>query len=100
MKCRINYPKVISQVNSIMDNVSELSAQIKILNQIEQDCRVVWKGQAADAFMEKLNILCSEMNRTKVQMSNLASTIKFCADTIKKEDEQASRRAATLKSGH
>ena len=33
MKCRINYPKVISQVDSIKNNVSELSAQIKILNQ-------------------------------------------------------------------
>ena len=69
MKCRINYPKVISQVDSIKNNVSELSAQIKILNQIEQDCRDVWKGQAADTFMEKLNVLCSEMNRTKVQLS-------------------------------
>ena len=33
-------------------------------------------------------------------MSDLASTIKFCADKIKKEDEQVNQRAAELKSGH
>ena len=34
------------------------------------------------------------------QMSNLASTIKYCADRIQREDREAEERAATLKSGH
>lgn len=100
MRYRINYSKVIAQVNSIMDNIAELSDQIKILEQMEQDCRNVWKGQAADTFIAKLNTLCDEMNRTKKQMASLASTIKFCADRIKKEDEQINKKAFVLKSGH
>lgn len=100
MKYRINYFKVISQANSIAGNATELSAQIKLLEQMEQDCRSVWKGQAADAFVTKLSALRSEMSRTKSQMSNLASTIKYCADRIQREDRQAEERATALKSGH
>lgn len=100
MAYRINYSKVISQANSIAGDAAELSAQIRILEQLEQDCRAVWKGQAADAFIAKLRTLRSEMNRTKSQISSLASTIKYCADRIQREDRQAEERAAALKSGH
>ena len=100
MKYRINYSKVISQANSISDDASQLSSLIKLLEQMEQDCRAVWKGQAADAFISKLSTLRSEMNRTRSQMSNLASTIKYWADRIQREDREAEERAATLKSGH
>lgn len=99
MKYRINYSKVISQANYISDNASQLSSQIKALEQIEQDCRAIWKGQASDAFIAKLSTLRSEMNRTRSQMSNLASTIKYCADRIQREDRQAEERAAALNSG-
>lgn len=100
MKYRINYSKVISQANSISDDASQLSSLIKLLEQMEQDCRAVWKGQAADAFISKLSTLRNEMNRTRSQMSNLSSTIKYCADRIQREDREAEERAATLKSGH
>lgn len=100
MKYRINYSKVISQADLIAGDALELSTQIKLLEQIEQDCRTAWKGQAAEAFIAKLSTLCSEMSRTKSQMSNLASTIKYCADRIQREDRQAEERAAALKSGH
>lgn len=100
MKYRINYSKVISQAESIAGDASELSAQIKMLEQMEQDCRTSWKGQAADAFIAKLSALRSEMSRTKNQMSTLASTIKYCADRIQREDRQSEERAAALGSGH
>ncbi len=100
MKYRINCSKVISQANLIAGDASELSAQIKLLEQIERDCKAVWKGSAADAFLAKLSTLRSEMSRTKSQMSNLASTIKYCADRIQREDRQAEERASALKSGH
>ena len=100
MKYRINHSKVISQANSIANNASELSAQIKILEKLEQECRTVWKGQAADTFISKLSALRTEMTRTKNQMSTLASTIKYCADRIQREDREAEERAAALKSGH
>lgn len=99
MKYRINYSKVISQANSISNDATQLSAQIKLLEQMEQDCRAVWKGQAADVFISKLISLRSEMTRTKSQMSNLATTIKYCADRIQREDREAEERAAALKSG-
>lgn len=99
MAYRINYSRVISQANSIAGNASELSVQIRLLEQMEQDCRSAWKGEAADAFITKLSALCSEMNRTRIQLSNLASTIEYCADRIRREDQQAEKRAASLKSG-
>lgn len=98
MKYRINYSKVISQANSIENKVSDLSIQIKILEQIEQDCKTIWKGEAADVFIAKLDTLRVEMNRTKNQMSTLVSTIKYCADRIQREDRQAEERASVLKS--
>ena len=48
MKYRINYSKVISQADSIAGNAADLSTQIRALEQVEQECRSVWKGQAAD----------------------------------------------------
>lgn len=100
MRYRIDYHKVISQANSIAGDASELASQIKLLEQLEQDCRSAWKGDAADAFIAKLSALRSEMSRTQSQMSTLASTIKYCADRIQREDEEAARRAAELSSGH
>lgn len=100
MKYRINDSKVILQADSIVGDISELSAQIKILEQMEQECRSVWKGPAADVFIAKLSTLRTEMSRTKNQMSTLVSTIKYCADRIQREDRQTEERAAALKSGH
>lgn len=99
MKYRINYSKVISQAESIAGNASEMSTQIKAIEQMEQECRSAWKGQAADVFINKLSTLRAEMSRTKNQMSALASTIKYCADRIQREDRRAEELAAKLKSG-
>ena len=41
-----------------------------------------------------------EMSRTKSQMSQLASTIKYCADRIQREDQRVAELAAALKAGH
>ena len=100
MKYRINHSKVISQANDIAGSAADLGTQIRLLEQMEQDCRAVWKGEAADVFISKLRSLRTEMTTTKNQMSNLASTIKYCADRIQKEDRQAEERANALKSGH
>ena len=98
MKYRINHSKVISQANAISSYATDLGKQIKALEQLEQDCKTVWKGQAADAFIAKLRDLHTEMTRTKTQISSLASTIKYCADRIQREDERAAEKAAALKS--
>lgn len=100
MKYRINYTKVIAQANEVSNDARQLSTQIKRLSQMEQDCRIAWKGEAAEAFLFKLSALRKEMNRTASQMSDLASTIQYCADGIQRQDEEAERRAAALKSGH
>ncbi len=100
MKYRINYSKVISQADSIAGNAADLSTQIRALEQVERECRSVWKGQAADVFIAKLSALREEMSRTKSQMSQLASTIKYCADRIQREDQRVAELAAALKAGH
>lgn len=51
MAFQINYSKVISQANSISNNASDLSIQVNLLTQMEQDIRSAWKGEAADAFL-------------------------------------------------
>jgi WXG100 family type VII secretion target len=100
MKYRINHAKVIAQAYSIQENANRFNEQIQQLTQLEQDCRSCWKGEAADAFLAKLNQLKDELTRTSQQMSNLASTIKYCADRIQREDQEAERRARILQSGH
>lgn len=99
MAFRINYSKVIGQANSISNNAVELSAQIKFLSQLEQECKSAWKSEAANIFLAKLNELKNNLILTQKQMSNLASTIKYCADQIQHEDEEAARKAANLSSG-
>ena len=100
MGFRINYSKVMSQASSIENNALELSTQIKLLEQIEKECNAVWKGEAANAFIAKLNILQSEMRTTQYQMQNLVGTIRYCANRIQCEDERAAERAANLRSCH
>lgn len=51
MTYRINYAKVISQAGSIEKGALELTAQVRALEQLEQDCNAIWKGQAADVFI-------------------------------------------------
>lgn len=96
MKFRINYSKVMSQADEISDQASQLVSQIQKLQQMEQDCRTVWKGEAAEAFLAKLTALRSEMTQTRSQMSTLADTIRTCARRIQREDEEAAEKAAAL----
>lgn len=88
MKFRINYSKVMSQADEISDQASQLASQIQKLQQMEQDCRSIWKGEAAEAFLAKLVALRSEMSQTRSQMSTLANTIRTCAKRIQREDEK------------
>jgi len=96
MEFRINYEKIISQANSISDNADKLSAQALRLEVLEQDIRSAWKGQAADSFLLKISALRDEMNRTKQQIAQLATTIKGSAERIKRADEAAQQQAASL----
>lgn len=70
-----------------------------MLDQIEQECRSVWQSPAADVFLGKIREMRSQMQRTKKQITTLAETIRSCAERIKREDEDAARRAAQLSSG-
>lgn len=100
MAFRINYSKVISQANSISNNASDLSIQVNLLTQMEQDIRSAWKGEAADAFLSRLSLLKNNISKTRQQMADLASTIKYCAERIQREDEETNRRATALKTIH
>ena len=97
MGYRINYSKVVSQANTIADCAQQLSAQSGHLTVMEQNIRSAWKGQASEAFLSRVLTLRGEVDRTRQQMANLASTIRTCADRIQREDEEAQRRAAALK---
>jgi WXG100 family type VII secretion target len=96
MGYRIDYDKVIRQADSIARNADDLAKQINQVNVLEQDFRSSWKGQASDTFISRLQTLRTEMSRTRTQMSNLASTIRYCAEGIQREDDAARRRAEAL----
>lgn len=100
MHYRINHSKVISQARSVEDCAKSLSSQVQLLEQMEQECRSVWKGDASETFIAKLSSLRAEMIRTRSQISNLASTIRYCADRIQREDQKAAELVAALSSGH
>lgn len=53
MKYRVNYSKVITQAGYIMNQTEALSKQIQMLYQMELECRQVWRGEAAEAFIKK-----------------------------------------------
>lgn len=99
MGYRIDYDKVITQVRMLSNNVEEFSSQIRMLERMEQECKQYWKGQAANTFILKLSTLRNEMNRTRSQMENLTSTIRYCADKIQQEDHSTAEKAAVLKTG-
>lgn len=97
MAFRINYEKVIKQADSIAANAAELSSQLNILAQMEQDIRSVWKGEAADVFGIKLTALKENINKTRNDILRLSSTIKYCAEQVRRVEEQATLNAAKLK---
>ena len=99
MGYRINHSKVVSQANTIADCASRLSQQVNQLSIMEQSIRSAWKGQASDAFFSRASALRGEVNTARQQIAILASTIKYCADRVQREDEEAMRKAANLKSG-
>lgn len=99
MKFRINYEKVIQQSNHVQEVAQQVAQQVQQVQQLRQDCNSVWKGDAADAFLSKLSELQEKMVRSQRQAERLASTIRFCAQRIKREDEAAAQRAATLRTG-
>lgn len=97
MKYRINITKVRRQASQIEENGSDLNALIREIETLEQDCRAVWKGQAADEFLSKLDQLKNNMKRTRRQITSLSDTIRSCADRIQREDEEQERLAEALK---
>lgn len=96
---RINYNQVISKVRILEDQADLLERQASALAQMEQKCRLCWKGEAAGAFLVRLESLHGEVSRTRTQVSVLASVIQSCADRIRQEDIEAQKRAAALSSG-
>lgn len=99
MRYRINYSKVISQANQVAELARELTAQINALTAIEDKCRTVWQGEAANTFAAKVAAMKAELIRERRKIDNLASTIKYCADKIYNEDRRAAEMAASLKIG-
>lgn len=96
---RINYSRVISQANSMNNLSSDLSAEIRRLENMLNDVKSNWKGPASDAYQRQLISLINAMQRTKNKMSEVSSTIKSVARRIQDEDERAAERARRLLSG-
>ena len=88
METQFDYSRVISQANAISECEVQLSNQIKSLTQIEEECRNIWQGIAANAFVGKMHELYDIMNKTVVQMADLTSTMRAHAQKIQQKNEQ------------
>lgn len=96
---RINYSRVMSQVNS-MNNLSyNLNSEIQKLDNIINEIRSNWNGPASNAYQRQLDKLIADMKRTKSKMEDVAGTIGNVARRIQQEDERAAERAKKLSSG-
>ena len=98
MGFRIDYARVIAQAGEIEEASSRLAGQLRELRSLEETCLSCWQGTASDAFLSKVRALYEEMSRTQKRLLTLASTIRYCADQIQREDLEAERRAELLKS--
>ena len=87
METQFDYSRVISQANAISECEVQLSNQIKSLTQIEEECRNIWQGIAANAFVGKMHELFDIMNKTVVQMADLTSTMRAHAQKIQQKNE-------------
>lgn len=96
---RINYPKVMSQVNSMDDLSYNLNSEIRKLDNMLNELRSKWEGPASNAYQRQLDKLIADMKRTKSKMEDVAGTIGNVARRIQLEDERAAERAKKLSSG-
>lgn len=93
---RINYPKVISQANSINNLSQELGREINQLENILADVKANWAGPASQAYQKQLLMLIADMKSTKFKISSVSSTIKNVASRIQTEDERIAEISKNL----
>lgn len=93
---RINYPRVISQANSINNLSYELGREIQQLEGILADVKSNWTGPASQAYQKQLLMLIADMKSTKFKISSVSSTIKNVANRIQREDERLAELSKNL----
>lgn len=93
---RINYPRVISQANSINNLSYELGREIQQLEGILADVKANWVGPASQTYQKQLLMLIADMKSTKFKMSSVSSTIKNVANRIQREDERLAELSKNL----
>lgn len=93
---RINYPRVISQANSINNLSYELGREIQQLEGILADVKASWVGPASQAYQKQLLMLIADMKSTKFKISSVSSTIKNVANRIQREDERLAELSKNL----
>ncbi len=95
-RVRINYSRIISQVNNITELADDYEREIRKLDQMEQSVKMNWEGPAATAFLIQSNYLREEMYKNYQRMLKVSETIRNVASRIKREDEEVAERAKQL----
>lgn len=96
---RINYSRVMSQVNSMNNLGNNLNSEIRKLDNMLNEIKSNWNGPASNAYQRQLDKLVVDMKRTRGKMVDIAGTIGNVARRIQLEDERAAERAKKLSSG-
>lgn len=97
---RINYSRVMSQVDSMNNLSNNLNSEIRKLYNMLNELKSNWKGPASTAYQRQLNKLIVDMERTRGKMVNVAGTIGSVARRIQLADERAAERAKKFSSGN
>lgn len=89
----IDYANAIHQADKLIEIADDCSKIINSLNISADGLKNYWDGEAANAFIGKLDESRSEIIKIKNEINDTAALIKKVADAIKRADEEAAEVA-------
>ena len=86
---RINYSQAIRESNRLKTVANDCQNANVMVDRLIQKIPTYWQGDAANAFIDKLNEWKRENNAIKTEANNLGITIKRVADEIREAERRA-----------
>lgn len=86
---RINYSQAIRESNRLKTVANDCQNANAMVDRLIQKIPTYWQGDAANAFIDKLNEWKRENNSIKTEANNLGTTIKRVADEIREAERRA-----------
>lgn len=92
-KIEIEYSRAIAQANKLSNTASDLRRMLRVqYNSAVETVASSWSGESARAYLQKLEIVKTKLEKSIKALENLSSSIKKTAKTVL----EAERKAAEL----